>query len=132
VLLFCIIKYPSRLLPSRSWLQVVFPDRRHRQLYLELWCDLHTGVIADDVTQRIFLPLREVSHMALAEHEHVLVPEDGQRARRVRVGGPEEVEDECVEHLVQQRVLLVQDVDEKRGRLCQYMRACVQVRRVTV
>ena len=52
-----------------------------------------------DVSQRVLLFRREVCRVALAEHERALVPEHGQRALRVRIAEPDEVEHERVEHL---------------------------------
>jgi hypothetical protein len=42
-----------------------------------------------------------------------MMPEDGLRAGRVSVGEADQVEDERVEHSVQQRVLVQQDADKK-------------------
>ena len=82
-------------------------------------------VLAHDVSQSVLLLWREMRCVALAEHEQALVPKHGERAGRVCVGEPDEVEYKRVEHLVRQRVLLVQqNADEERGRPCE----CVRVR----
>ena len=86
----------------------LFAPRGHRrELAPNLRRDLRVRVRAHDVAQRVLLLRCEVRRVALAEDEQALVPEDGQRAWRVRVGEPDEVEDERVENLVRQRVLLV-------------------------
>ena len=83
-------------------------------------------MLPHDVSQSVLLFRREMRRVALAKHEQALVPQDGQRAGRVRVGESDEVEDECIEHFVRERVLLVQqDADEERGRPCR-KRACRQ------
>ena len=74
-------------------------------------------MLSHDVSQSVLLFWREMRRVALAKHEQALVPEDGQRAGRVRVGESDEVEYERVEHFVRERVLLVQqNTDEERGR----------------
>jgi hypothetical protein len=69
------------------------------------------------VSQSVLLFWRDIRCVPLTKHEQVPVPEDGQRAGRVRVGASDEVEDDSVEHFVRERVLLVQqNADEERGR----------------
>ena len=71
-------------------------------------------MLSHDVPQSVLLFWREMGCVALTEHEQALVPEDGQRSGRVRVGELDEVEDERVEHFVRERVLLVQqNADEE-------------------
>ena len=93
--------------------------RRGGELAPDLGRDLRMRMRSHDVTQRVLLLRREVRRVALAEHEQALVPEYGERAGVVGVCEPDEVEDERVEHLVWQRVLLVQQhADEERRRPC--------------
>ena len=76
-------------------------------------------MLSHDISQSVLLFWREMCRVALAKHEQALMPEDGQRAWRMRVGESDEVEDERVEYFVREGVLLVQqNADEERGRPC--------------
>ena len=81
------------------------------------------GMLSHHVSQSVLLFRREMRRVALAKHDQALVPEDGQRAGRVRVGELDGVKDERGEHFVRERVLLVQQNAEER-RLRYRTRAC--------
>lgn len=114
---------------SVSVFRLRFTSRRRRsELASDLGRDLRVRLLAHDVAQRVLLLRGEVRRIALAEHEQALVPEHGQRSGRVCVGEPDKMKDERVEHLVRQRVLLVeQDADEERCWPCVHTRAYVGV-----
>jgi hypothetical protein len=81
--------------------------RRRRELAPNLRPDLRVRVYPHDITQPVLLLRREVSCIALAEHQQTLVPEHGECARCVGVPKSNEMEDERVKDLVWQCVLLV-------------------------